>query len=44
VFRADLDCFVARVRRGAAPYIEEEGILHVLALVERIDALSGWGR
>jgi hypothetical protein len=44
VFRADLDCFVARVRRGMAPYLGEEHILHVLALVDRIDALTGWER
>ncbi len=44
VFRADLDCFVARALRGAAPYLAEERILHVLGLVERIDALSGWKR
>jgi predicted dehydrogenase len=41
VFRADLDCFVARVAGGAPPYLAEERILHVLALVERIDALTG---
>ena len=44
IFRADLDCFVARVRGGAPPYLAEERILHVLALVERIDALTGWER
>jgi hypothetical protein len=44
IFRSDLDCFVARVRHGGESYIAEERILHVLALVERIDALSGWGR
>jgi hypothetical protein len=42
VFRADLDCFVDRALRGAPAYLAEERILHVLALVERIDALSGW--
>lgn len=44
IFRSDLDCFVGRVRHGGASYVAEERILHVLALVERIDALSGWGR
>jgi hypothetical protein len=42
IFRSDLDCFVARVRHGGESYVTEERILHVLALVERIDALSGW--
>lgn len=39
LFREDLDVFVARIRDGAPGYVTEERILHVLSLVEHIEAL-----
>jgi biliverdin reductase len=39
VFREDLDVFVARVHDGAPGYVSEERILHVLSLVEHVEAL-----
>ena len=39
LFREDLDCFLARVETGAASYVSDERVLHVLGLVDAIDAL-----
>ncbi len=39
LFREDLDCFIARVETGAASYVSDERVLHVLGLVDAIDAI-----
>ena len=39
LFREDLDHFIARVETGLEPYVSEERVLHVLSLVDQIDAL-----
>jgi predicted dehydrogenase len=37
-FRADLDAFLARIERGAAPYVSDARVLHLLDLVGQIEA------
>lgn len=37
LFAQDLACFLERIRSGAAPYVSEDRILHVLGLVDQID-------
>ena len=37
LFRADLDCFVGRIRGGQTPYVSEPRVLEALALVEQIE-------
>jgi biliverdin reductase len=37
-FRADLDAFLARIERGAAPYVSDARVLHLLDLVGEIEA------
>ncbi len=38
LFRQDLDHFIQRVERGVDSYVAEDRVLHVLSLVEQIDA------
>ncbi|MCZ6715375.1 MAG: Gfo/Idh/MocA family oxidoreductase [Deltaproteobacteria bacterium] len=38
LFREDLDHFIARVESGLEPYVSEARVLHVLGLVDQIDA------
>ncbi len=38
LFQADLDIFVASIREGASSYVSEHQVLHVLGLVEQIEA------
>ncbi len=38
LFRQDLDHFIQRVERGVDSYVSERRVLHVLSLVEQIDA------
>lgn len=40
LFLRDLECFVARVRDGAPPYVSEARIVHVLGLVAAIEEQS----
>ena len=40
LFRQDLDCFLARIEGEGGAYVSDERILHVLSLVEAIEALS----
>ncbi len=37
-FRADLDVFLARIERGAPPYLADARTLHLLELVEQVEA------